>query len=120
TESESASVNTLTVTPEAVPPTAPATASQSTSSSPGRRPLFLSFGMVSTHREFPDGHDVNPDYVIPPYPLYDSPANRRDMAAFIASAAVMDECAGIVLSALRETGLEDDALIIYTTDHGIA
>lgn len=141
TESESASVNTLAVTPEAVPSTAPATASEAVpptesettsasttepaskpaaASKTGRRPLFLSFGMVSTHREFPDGHDVNPDYVIPPYPLYDSPANRRDMAAFIASAAVMDECAGIVLSALRETGLEDDALIIYTTDHGIA
>jgi len=89
-------------------------------SKPVRSPLFLSFGMVSTHREFPDGHNVNPDNVAPPYPLYDNAANRRDMAAFIASAAVMDECAGIVLAALRETGLDEDALILYTTDHGIA
>lgn len=84
------------------------------------RPFFLSFGMSSTHRAFPETHDVNPNYVMPPFPMYDCAINRADAAAYAASASVMDTCVGIVLSALRECGLEHDTLILYTTDHGIA
>jgi N-sulfoglucosamine sulfohydrolase len=42
------------------------------------RPFFLSFGMVNTHREFPEiDQDRNPSYVMPPFPkmkcnLYDT------------------------------------------------
>jgi arylsulfatase A-like enzyme len=84
------------------------------------RPLFLSYGMNSTHREFPASHQVNADYVMPPFPLYDCAVNREDAAAYVASAAVMDRCAGIVLQALKESGLAERTLVIYTTDHGIA
>ncbi|CAG7637538.1 sulfatase [Paenibacillus allorhizosphaerae] len=85
------------------------------------RPFFLAFGMFSTHREFPDlDGSVNPNYVQPPHPLPDTKQNREDTAAFISSARIADRCAGIVLDALKETGLERDTLIIYTTDHGIA
>lgn len=84
-------------------------------------PFFLAFGMFSTHRDYPelDG-TVNPDYVIPPFPLADTPENRNDMAAYIMLARTMDRCAGIVLQALRESGHEENTLIIYTTDHGPA
>lgn len=84
------------------------------------RPFFLSFGMSSTHRVFPETHDVNPNYVMPPFPMYDCAANRADAAAYAASAFVMDTCTGAVLDALRESGLENETLILYTTDHGIA
>jgi arylsulfatase A-like enzyme len=85
------------------------------------RPFFLSFGMFNTHRDFPEpAPDINPNYVLPPQPLADTKQNREDMAAFMTSARTADRCAGIVLDAIREAGLEDDTLILFTTDHGIA
>ncbi len=86
-----------------------------------KKPFFLSFGMFNTHREFPPvDEEINPDYVIPPFPLYDCSQNREDMAAYITSAKVVDKCTGIVLEALRESGMEQNTLVIFTTDHGIA
>lgn len=91
---------------------------------PHDKPFFASVGLFNTHRteaDFPEtSHPVDPRYVMPPHPMYDSPQNRDDMAGFIASAAVVDRCAGIVLQALEESGLKDDTIFIYTTDHGIA
>jgi arylsulfatase A-like enzyme len=85
------------------------------------RPFFLSFGMFNTHRDFPEiAQDINPDYVIPPFPFYDNAKNREDMAGFLTSVRVVDHCAGIVMDAIRESGHEDDTFIIFTTDHGIA
>ena len=42
------------------------------------------------------------------------------MAAFITSAKVVDRCVGIVMEALEQSGLKDETLVIFTTDHGIA
>lgn len=85
------------------------------------RPLFLSFGMVNTHREYPKNYDeINPNYVMPPYVVGDSKEDREDMAAFMKSVSIADKCLGIVLEALRESGMEDNTLIMYTTDHGLA
>lgn len=84
-------------------------------------PFFLSFGMWNTHREFPEiNPEINPDYVTPPYPLADTPENREDMAAFMSSLLIADECVGMLLDTLEEEGLRDDTLVIFTTDHGIA
>jgi N-sulfoglucosamine sulfohydrolase len=88
--------------------------------SPSNHSFFLSYGMSSTHRDFPEEHHVNPNYIMPPFPMYDCAANREDAAAYAASASVMDECTGIVMEALRESGLEQDTMVIFTTDHGIA
>ena len=30
----------------------------------------------------------------------------------------MDDCAGKVLAALKDLGLEDDTIVLYTSDHG--
>lgn len=84
-------------------------------------PFFLSFGMYSTHRNFPQiDQDTDADYVLPPEPIYDTKETRTDMAKFITSAKIADKCVGIVLEAVREAGLEEDSLILFTTDHGIA
>lgn len=83
--------------------------------------FFLSFGMVNPHRDFPEAHpDINPDYVVPPFPLYDTAENRKDTAAYMTSVMTADRCVGIVLNALKEAGLEDTTIVILTTDHGIA
>ncbi len=87
----------------------------------GEKPLFLSYGMEYTHREYPEiAEDIDPDYVMPPFPIHDNQDTREDMAAFLTSARLADNCIGIVLDALEEAGLTDESLIIYTTDHGPA
>ncbi len=84
-------------------------------------PFFLSVGFVETHREYPDpGPMEDVGYCRPPRPLPDTPRTRKDMAAYKASVRVLDEGMGAVLDALDEAGLDDNTLVICTTDHGIA
>ncbi|MDI9469184.1 MAG: sulfatase [Bacillota bacterium] len=83
------------------------------------RPFFLSMGLFATHRPYPEP-DINPDYVRPPAHILDNPANRRDMAAYLTSARHADRCFDIVLQALKESGAEQNTVVILTTDHGIA
>lgn len=40
------------------------------------------------------------------------------IAMYYAQLAQMDDCAGQILRALRELGLEDDTIVLYTSDHG--
>ncbi|MCZ8516684.1 sulfatase [Paenibacillus filicis] len=86
-----------------------------------QNPFFLSYGMFNTHREYPQiSEGINPNYVVPPFPLYDNEKNREEMARYISSAKVVDQCVEIVMEALNESGLENDTLVIFTTDHGPA
>lgn len=86
-----------------------------------KKPFFLSLGLFNTHREFPQiSEEINPNYVAPPFPLYDNHDNRVEMARYMSSVKVVDQCFGIVMEALKETGLENDTLVIFTTDHGLA
>jgi len=85
------------------------------------KPFFLSMGWFNTHREFPSAKkDINPDYLIPPGPLYDCDINRRDMADYHESVRVVDACLGDILKAVKDADIWDDTMIIMTTDHGIA
>ncbi|MDA3799268.1 MAG: sulfatase [Kiritimatiellae bacterium] len=89
------------------------------------KPFFLSVGMTHTHRFgklFNDGDKPIGDsrYCRPPAPLPDTPEMRTDMADFIESAKTYDANFGIVMDAIKENGLEDNTLVISTTDHGIA
>lgn len=43
---------------------------------------------------------------------------RKRIAYYYGNLAQMDDCAGTVLNALRELGLEDDTIVVYTSDHG--
>ena len=88
---------------------------------PHDRPFFLDIGYFETHRVFPEpGPDEDPRYTLPPAPLPDTPETRYDMAAYKRMAKMLDDHIGRVLAALDETGLADDTLFIYTTDHGLA
>jgi N-sulfoglucosamine sulfohydrolase len=88
---------------------------------PPPQPFFLSVGFFETHRDF-----LNPPslrdalYSIPPPNLPDTPETRRDMAAYKASARALDQGVGSVLEALDVSGLADNTLIVFTTDHGLA
>jgi N-sulfoglucosamine sulfohydrolase len=86
-----------------------------------QQPLFLSVGFWETHREYPnDNLNVDPRYVQPPSILPDTIETRLDMAAFLTSVRVLDSKIGIVLNALKQSGLMENTLVICTTDHGIA
>ncbi len=45
-------------------------------------------------------------------------AARRDLAGYYAHAAAVDECVGKIVETLKECGLTDDTLLVFTSDHG--
>ncbi|MBJ7353822.1 MAG: sulfatase [Thermoleophilaceae bacterium] len=84
-------------------------------------PFFLSVGFFETHREYFEPSSVRDAlYSRPPENIPDAPATRRDMASFKASARSLDQGVGAVLNALDENNLNDNTLVILTTDHGLA
>ncbi len=84
-------------------------------------PFFLDIGFFETHREYPKPTAAdNPRYTMPPTPIPDTPQTREDMAAYHASARILDEGVGKVLDALERNGLAGNTLVISTTDHGLA
>jgi N-sulfoglucosamine sulfohydrolase len=85
------------------------------------QPFFLDVGFFETHREFiePTPED-DPRYTLPAPGLPDIPDTRWDMAAFKASARILDNAYGQILDALEQQGLAENTLILCTTDHGIA
>jgi N-sulfoglucosamine sulfohydrolase len=87
---------------------------------PPPQPFFLSVGFFETHRQFFTPAPKAEQSVRPPANLQDTPATRLDMASFVESARSLDLGVGAVLDALEEQGLDDNTLVICTTDHGIA
>jgi arylsulfatase A-like enzyme len=86
-----------------------------------KQPFFLDVGFFETHREFhKPGPAEDPRFTEPPATVSDTPSTRQDMAAFHASARVLDEGVGMVLEALESAGLAQNTLVISTTDHGIS
>ena len=86
-----------------------------------KQPFFLDVGFHETHREFADpGSGEDERFTEPPAPLPDTPATRRDMAAYDATARILDDGVGAVLNALASAGLAGNTLVIATTDHGIS
>jgi len=84
-------------------------------------PFFLDVGFFETHREYPEPTSAdNARYVMPPAPILDTPETRDDMAAYHASARVLDHGVGQVLEALDRNGLTGNTLVISTTDHGVS
>ncbi|MCY4526657.1 MAG: sulfatase-like hydrolase/transferase, partial [Anaerolineaceae bacterium] len=84
---------------------------------PPAQPFFLSLGFFETHRPFPSSESSSP-HCLPIAPVADTPDTRRDMAGFLASLRVLDEGTGAVLDCLAASGLEEDTLVIFTSDHG--
>ncbi|HWL54444.1 MAG TPA: sulfatase [Chthoniobacteraceae bacterium] len=86
-----------------------------------RRPFYLQVGLIETHTPFDFGGaqpDVSRGVELPAY-LADDEGNRRRMAAFQGAVRQADAGIGAMLEALRESGLEEETLVVVTTDHGI-
>ncbi len=86
------------------------------------QPFYANVGFWETHRSFdeyePLADDVDSINVIDYLP--DTPNIRKDLSQFHGSVKVLDEAVGRIMHALEETGLSDNTIVIFTTDHGIA
>jgi len=105
----------------------------------GDRPFFLSVGIDEPHRDnlprpelnlhgrsdrfsktrYYDPAKLDSRYTAPPPGLPDLPGLRQDMASYQRGARIMDDYMGRVFEALEHTGLDQDTLVIVTSDHGI-
>lgn len=86
-----------------------------------QRPFFVEVGFFETHRPYPAPTAAdNPIFLAPPSHMPDVAVSRQDMAAYHASARIMDDGVGSILDALEDAGYADNTLVISTTDHGIS
>jgi len=85
------------------------------------KPFFLCIGTPEVHRPFiVFGKPVDPAAVkVPPY-LPDTPKVRKDLAEFYGCIQETDKTVGRLIDWLDHTGLRENTLFIYTTDHGEA
>ncbi|HEX6923205.1 MAG TPA: sulfatase-like hydrolase/transferase, partial [Bacillales bacterium] len=89
---------------------------------PSDQPFFVNIGFEETHRPFDEyeSYEDHPDDIeVLPY-LPDTSKVRKDLAQFHGSVKVLDQAVGNILRTLNETNLEENTIVIYTTDHGIA
>ena len=100
------------------------------------RPFFMSVGYFAPHRfyvgeaaesstpmcaftsEWPK-RQPDPDIDVPGY-LLDTPGTRRELADLHAAVHQVDAEVGKVLSALKRLRLDQDTLVMFVADHGIA
>jgi len=87
-----------------------------------QQPFFASVGTVEPHRPYdaPGYQPDDPDEVELLYWLPDRPGIRLDIARLNGMVRALDEAVGRIRQALEDTGLEEDTLLIFTTDHGLA
>ncbi len=101
------------------------------------RPFFAQVGFFETHTPYAYA-GCEPDDALgvwmPPYALrpgvhawakdlnrcVDDPAfARRHLAALQGSMCKVDDAVGRIMQALRESGCEDNTLVLFNTDHGV-
>ena len=86
-----------------------------------KQPFYVEIGFQETHRPYIEpGPKEDVRYSMPPPTVPDSPETRLDIASFKATARLMDDAVGAILTQLAASGLDRNTLIISTTDHGIA
>ena len=87
-----------------------------------RQPFYLQMGFFETHRPYAFGGTEPDDSAGVHVPAYvvDNEAARADFAHLQGSIAKADHNVGVVLDALREAGLEENTLVVFTVDHGVA
>jgi len=86
------------------------------------QPFFANVGTAEPHRPYHrPGYPMDDPQRVRPLPyLPDRPGIREDLAGLNGLIMVVDEAVGHIVAALEETGLAQNTLFIFTTDHGIA
>ena len=84
------------------------------------KPFYARVGFSETHRPYNRYEPDDPEIAaVPPY-MKDTPDTRNEMASFQGAVRTMDHSVGEILEALESTGLSEDTIVVFTTDHGIA
>lgn len=85
------------------------------------KPFYAQMGFFETHTRY-DWNGAVPDtssgIEIPPF-LVDDENSRRHVAALQGSIYSLDTAIGRILDALREAGLDENTLVVFTVDHGV-
>jgi len=81
--------------------------------------LYLEINFEETHRPYPPAGEPPRGLVVPGY-LPDGPEAVEEMTAVEQAIGTMDRAVGTVLAALDRAGRSQDALVVFTTDHGLA
>ncbi len=86
------------------------------------RPFFVSCGITEPHRPYErEGYDRDDPNTLQPVPwLPDRPGIREDQAGLHGLIWRLDEAVGRMRASLEASGLADDTVFIFTTDHGTA
>jgi len=88
----------------------------------GRGPFFAVAGFHEVHLTFQNPRyvpDRPEDVFVPPW-LDDTIHNRRELARFNGPIRFMDQAVGQIMNTLDHSGLAENTLFIFTTDHGMA
>jgi N-sulfoglucosamine sulfohydrolase len=100
-----------------------------------KKPFFLMANMHDPHRPFAGSQQelqawgknlpkftrrINEDEVSVPGFLPELPEIRKEIAEYFTSVHRCDQVVGAVLKALRESGQEDNTLVMFLSDNGIA
>lgn len=80
------------------------------------------FGNKPNRGAYPEVEEVfyNPAKVPVPVWLPDTPETREELAQYYQSCARIDQGVGRLVAILKEAGLYDKTLIVFTSDHGMA
>ena len=85
------------------------------------KPFLLWTSFFETHRRWGADYDAaTVDRIELPAYVPDSDVARKDLATFATQVAKLDSYVGRILQAVVEGNLEDNTVIVFTTDHGIA
>ena len=86
---------------------------------PDESPFYAQVGFFETHTPWTDAEpDTSKGVYVPPHIVPDEAA-RGLMAQLQGVVRQVDDAVRTVVDALADTGLEDDTLLVFTTDHGI-
>ncbi len=82
------------------------------------QPFYLRTGFFEVHRPFDKYKPEDPAAVSIPSWLADTPGAREDLAQYDGCIRDMDIAVGEILDALEASGLAENTLVLFTTDHG--
>jgi arylsulfatase A-like enzyme len=89
---------------------------------PPQAPLYLEINFFEPHRPYDFGgvqEDRENGVDVPGY-LPDTEATRAELALMQGAIRKVDGCIGRILESLRQAGILDETLVVFTSDHGIA
>jgi N-sulfoglucosamine sulfohydrolase len=89
-----------------------------TGAEPSQR-LYLEINLEATHRPYPEAAPEVVEVDRPPF-LPAGPESTAELRALQTAIAETDTAVGIVLAALERSGRAGDAIVVFTTDHGLA